>query len=79
MASIDGNVAAKSGECADDPIFADHRGFNYLSRGKTHHKRDNRTCRKVDVRDLTSGLKQNPLMVQMDGFQVWSEGSGVTL
>ena len=50
--SIDGDVPAKSGECADYTIFADHRGFNYLSRGKTGHERDNRACRKVYFRDL---------------------------
>jgi hypothetical protein len=70
--SINGDVAAKSGECADYPIVADHRGFNNLAGGEAYHKRDNRPCRKIDVRDLISGLKQNPLMFQMDGFQVWT-------
>ena len=70
---------AKSGECADYPILTDHRGFDYLSRGETHHMRDNRPCRKVDVLDRGSGFKQNLLMVQMDGFQVWSKSRGVTL
>ena len=51
-ASIDRNVPAKSGKSADYPVFTDHCGFNYLSRGKTHHMRDNRTSRKIDVRDL---------------------------
>jgi hypothetical protein len=37
---IDGNVPAKSGEGAGYTIFADHRGFDDLSRGKTHHQRD---------------------------------------
>jgi hypothetical protein len=78
-ASIDGNVPAESGECADYPVFADHRGFDYLAGGKPRHKRDNGPRRKVDVRDLISGLEQDPLMVQMDGFQVWPERSGVTL
>jgi hypothetical protein len=67
-ASIDGYVAAESGECADYPIIADHCGFNYFSRGEGRHKRDNRTRREVDVRDLISGLEQDPLMVQINGF-----------
>jgi hypothetical protein len=78
-ASIDGKVPAKSGECADDPILTDHRGFNDLSGGKTDDQGDNRTCRKVDVRDLIPGLKQNSLMVQVDGFQMGPKSSGVTL
>lgn len=76
---IDWNVAAKSGERADDPVFTDHRGFNYLSRGKTYDKRDNRACREIDVCDMTFGLKQNPLMVQLDGFEVWPKSSGIAL
>ena len=51
MARLTGNFAAKSGECADYPIIADHCGFNYFSGRKTHHKRDNRPYRKIDVRD----------------------------
>jgi hypothetical protein len=77
--SVDGNVPAKGRERADYPILTDHRGFYYLSRGKTRHKRDNGTCWKVDVCDLISGFEQNPLMVQIDGFQVWPKSRGITL
>jgi hypothetical protein len=57
--SIGGNVAAESGERSDNSIFADHRGFDYLSRCKAHDQRDNRACREEDVCRLTSGLEQN--------------------
>jgi hypothetical protein len=77
--SIDGNVPAKSGEYTDYPILTDHRGFDYLSRGKTHHERNDRSCWKVDVRDLASGFEQNPLMFQMDRFQVGPKSSGIAL
>ena len=66
--SIDGNVPAKSGECADDPIFTDHRGFDDLSGGKTHHERDNCTRRKVDVRDIVLMMVRVTTSSRLDRF-----------
>src|ERR1700742_2639877 len=77
--SVNGNAPTQSGEGANNPVFADHRGFDGFARTETHHKRDDRTCGKVNVCHRSAGFEQHLLVAQMDRLQVWLENSGITV